>query len=518
MGRLSFKPIFAAGIRCRGVGFAIAFAVLTAGLWGISPMAWRNALGGQRGSFAECCPPRFDWKPVAAAAPQPAEEVEGLAQPAEEKAGPLPLAPPVPSDSPAKLPEPAGPQSGPSGAQKHVSAAPLTLQDLEQIALRFNPTLVQARMAIQAAEGNRFQAGRYPNPSIGYIADEVGNDGGSGFQGGAIRQEIVTAGKLRLARAVANYEVEQARLLWEMQRRRVLNDVRAGYYEVLLAQKFVEINEELVRIAEESVQATEKLQAAQEVTRAELLQAQMEAEVARLNLVEAKKSLEGAWRRLAAVLGRPDMEPTPLAGQIETDLPRFDFQELLSTLWAQSPERAQALVSIERAKCELARQYSMRVPNIEIGAAVKYDTVSRYTVADVALSLPLPLFDRNQGRIARAQADLIAAQHELRRVELSLYQRLAEAFERYVIARQRVETYVQTILPNAQSTLEMIRAGYREGEFGYLNLLTAQRTYFEVNLNYLESLKEFWLRCVELEGMLLVGGLEPVERPESSVD
>jgi len=63
-------------------------------------------------------------------------------------------------------------------------------------------------------------------------------------------------------------------------------------------------------------------------------------------------------------------------------------------------------------------------------------------VADVELSLPLPLFDRSQGRIVRAQADLIAAQQELRRVELSLYQRLAEAFERYVIARQRVETYV----------------------------------------------------------------------------
>ena len=170
-----------------------------------------------------------------------------------------------------------------------------------------------------------------------------------------------------MAREVASYEVQQARLFWEIQRRRVLNDVRAGYYEVLLAQKLVEINEGLVGIAEESVQATENLQAAQEVTRADVLQAEMEAELARLNLGEAKKALEGAWRRLAAVLGRPDMEPTPLAGQIETDLPKFDPQELLETLWAQSPERAQALVNIERAKCELARQYSMRVPNIEIG-------------------------------------------------------------------------------------------------------------------------------------------------------
>jgi cobalt-zinc-cadmium efflux system outer membrane protein len=81
-----------------------------------------------------------------------------------------------------------------------------------------------------------------------------------------------------------------------------------------------------------------------------------------------------------------------------------------------------------------------------------------------------------------------------------------------------VETYTKTILPNAQKSLDLIRIGYREGEFGYLNLLTAQRTYFGVSLDHLRNLREFRSRCVELEGMLLRGGLEKVERPEPSVD
>jgi len=431
-----------------------------------------------------------------------------------DSGGGLPSAPLPPVEDGRRRDTPFGLGAIPKAAEQ----AALTLRDLEQIALESNPTLVQASMAIQAAQGNYLQAGLYPNPAIGYLADEVGNDGGAGFQGGLVGQEIITGGKLRLARAVASHEVQEARLVWEAQRRRVLNDVRAGYYEVLLAQRMVEVAEQLVRIGEEGVQATEKLFAAQEVSRADVLQAQLEADKARLNLIEARNSLAAAWRRLVAVLGRPDMEPVPLAGQVEKDLPRFEWQETLEALWAQSPELAQARAGVERAQCELARQYAMRVPNLGVAAAVKNDTISHYTVADVELSLPLPLFDRNQGRILRAQADLVAARNEVRRVELVLYNRLAAAFEQYAISRQRVETYTQAILPNAQKSLDLVRLGYREGEFGYLSLLTAQRTYFEASLDYLRSLKEFWVRCVELEGLLLRGGLEPIQRPEPSLD
>ena len=409
-------------------------------------------------------------------------------------------------------------QPGTAPRRKSDSRSALTLDDLEQVALESNPTLVQASMAVQAAQGNYLQAGLYPNPVIGYVGDEIGNDGGQGFQGAGVAQEIVTAHKLRLGRAVASHEVQQARLVWETQRRRVLNDVRAGYYDMLVAQKMIQVNEQLVRIGDEGVRATEKLRAAQEVGRADVLQAQIEAESARLNLVEARNLLSSAWRRLAAVLGRPEMDPTPLAGEVEKDLPAFDWKETLDQLWAQSPELALARAGVDRAECELARQRAMRVPNLEVGGVVKYDTVSHYTVADVEFGLPLPLFDRNQGRILRAQADLVAARHELRRVELGLQDRLASAFEQYATARQRVETYTKTILPHAQKSLDLIQVGYREGEFGYLNLLTAQRTYFGVSLDHLRNLRELRSRCVELEGMLLRGGLEKVERPEPSVD
>ena len=139
---------------------------------------------------------------------------------------------------------------------------------------------------------------------------------------------------------------------------------------------------------------------------------------------------------------------------------------------------------------------------------MKNDTGSGFTVVDVKLGVPLPIFNRNQGNILRAQAALTSAQNEVQRIELELRDRLATAFQQYVSAHRRAETYANTILPNARKSLDLTAVGYREGEFAYITLLTAQRTFFDTTLKYLSSLQELWGRSVDLEGMLLRGGLQ----------
>lgn len=385
---------------------------------------------------------------------------------------------------------------------------PLTLADLERIAIESNPTLVQARMAIRAAEGSHLQAGLYPNPTLEYIADEIGNDGSEGLQGGGVTQEIVTSGKRRLGLAVTSHEIQQARHAWDAQRWRVINDVRVGYYEALLAQKTIDVNEQLLGVEEQLLKAAQQLRSAQEVSEVDVLQARVEMENAQLNLAQARDRHQATWRRLAAVLGRPEMGPAPLAGDVTGNLPVITWEEALSRLLAQSPELAQARATVNRAECDLALQCAERIPNFEAGAAVKKDTGTGFTVVDVGIGVPLPVFNRNQGNIVRAQAALASARTEIRRLELELRERLATAFEQYVGARRRAETYAGSILPSARRSLELTTTGYREGEFAYLTLLTAQRTYYDTTLNYLVSLEEVWGRSVELEGMLLRGGLQ----------
>jgi outer membrane protein, heavy metal efflux system len=383
-----------------------------------------------------------------------------------------------------------------------------SLAQLEQIALERNPTLCQAAMRIEAARGQYQQVGLYPNPVAGYVSDEMGSGGTAGKQGAFFSQEIVTAGKLKLNRAVAGQEIQQAEWAWQTQRHRVLNDVRTNYFEALYAQQTIEINEQLVRIGEENVKAAERLFAAKEVSLVDVLQARVEADSARLQLQNARNRRQSVWGQLTAVIGMPEMTPATLTSRLEENLPQLDWDTILNQLLSGSPQLSEARAGVERARSQVERQYAERVPNVDLRAMVEYDNEIKQNIAGVELGLPLPLFNRNQGNISKAQSELIAAQHEVRRVELDLRNRLASIFEQYQNARQQVEKYSADILPNAAKTLDLVRAGYQQGEFNYQSLLISQRTYFQANLAYLESLRQLRLSAVGLEGLLLSGGLQ----------
>ncbi len=86
--------------------------------------------------------------------------------------------------------------------------------------------------------------------------------------------------------------------------------------------------------------------------------------------------------------------------------------------------------------------------------------------------------------------------------ELLLQEQLASSFRDYEVAREQVDQYRRDILPDAKRSLELIETGYRQGEFGYLQLLTAQQTYSRTNLAYVDRLRELRLRAVEIQGML----------------
>jgi outer membrane protein, heavy metal efflux system len=384
----------------------------------------------------------------------------------------------------------------------------MTMAELEQIALANNPTLNQAAARVCALQGKQLQVGLYPNPVLGYIGDEMGNEGTAGQQGGFLRQEIVTNGKRRLSRAAVGHEVSQAEYAMHVQRWRVLNDVRTGGYEFLIAQRTVELDDQLVRIGEASMKVAEKMYAAKEVGRVDVLQTRVEANSTKIQLDNARNQYMAAWRQLAIVIGMPDMEPKPLADELEKEVPELTWNETLTCLLAESPELAQARAGVERAQSTLARECAERIPNVDLEGGVRFNNASRDTVATFVVGLPLQIYNRNQGNIAKAQAELSAAGSEVRRVELELQARLSEAFQRYASASQQVRRYVEDILPDAKQSLEIVRIGYEQGEFGYLELLTAQRTYFRVNLAYVESLREFWINRVRIEGMLMTGGLQ----------
>lgn len=405
------------------------------------------------------------------------------------------------------------------------------LADFEQIALERNPTLRQAAAQVDATLSRSFQAGLYPNPTVGYIQEQIGTLGEvtpsrAGIStkgprtpgelvGGFVQQEIVTAGKLRLSRAKFAEEANAARWQAEAQTLRVLNGVRTHFFEVLAAQRLVQVHHELVGINDEAVRTTDQLVNVGQANEPDLLQAKVEARRARVALRTAENRYRGAWEELTSVIGAPELRPIPLDERpLEAAAAPLDFDAALAHLLQHSPEIQAALSEITRSQIMVRREQVQPIPNVTLQAVVgsNYE-FNGLTTAGVQACIPLPIFNRNQGTVREAHADLMRDHAEHERVALSLRKRLADTATRYNDALQSVDDFRTETLPMARRAYELQLANFRQRRAAWPQVLVTQRTLATLKQEYVESLLELRHAEVAINGMLLVDGLSPPESP-----
>ncbi|MEO2027258.1 MAG: TolC family protein [Fuerstiella sp.] len=387
------------------------------------------------------------------------------------------------------------------------TAQSLSLADLEALAFRNNPTLAVATARMNVARGRKVQAGLYPNPSIGYHATEIGNLGTAGQQGAFISQRFITGGKLKLDQAIVGREIKEAHFRFHAQEERVLSDVRVRFYDALAAQRRVDLSQELAGIGDKLVQATEKLIAGRQGTENDLLQAEIRADESHILFDNAANEQVEAWRRLVAVVGVPTMQTADLDGQLDAALPSRDWDSCYATVLDNNPTLNAARTRVERAGIVIRRAKKEPIPNIDLFVSVRHHNVTDSDVANVQLGIPIPIFNKNQGNIRSAEAEWIAACHEVKRIELSLQDRLAVVYRRYSNAHQQTGRYRQRMVPRASRSLKLVTDGYQKGQVQYLTLLTAQQTYLQVNLACLDALRELRTASSLIEGQLLTDSL-----------
>jgi cobalt-zinc-cadmium efflux system outer membrane protein len=400
-----------------------------------------------------------------------------------------------------------GPELLPTVVPVDQPDASLSLADFEQFAFQSNPTLAVAAARLESARGRQLQARLYPNPIVGYHATEIGNLGTAGAQGGFVSQRIITGGKLRLDQAIAAKQIDEAHFRFHAQEQRVLNDVRVRFYKALVAQQRLDLAEQFGQIGDKLVKATDILLKGRLVTENNLLQAEFSAEGAYILLDNARNENAEAWRRLTAVIGRPGLPMSSLRGELDDDQERLDWEDCYRLVWDGNPELAAARSRIDRASIGIVRARKEPIPNVDLSVSVRHHNVTRDDVLNVQVGFPIPIFNRNQGNIRSAEAEWIAANNEVRRIELDLQDRLAVAYRRYANARQQADRYRQRMIPKARKSLELVTNGYEKGQVKYLTLLTVQQTHVQVNLAYLESLQEFRSSAAVINGYLLSGSL-----------
>lgn len=379
----------------------------------------------------------------------------------------------------------------------------VSMAELEQMALANHPAVQEAAAAVEAARGRAVQAGLRVNPQIGYEGVDIGEEGTAGKHAGVVQQQILTAGKRPLAQEAAQREVFQLQQQLATYVQRVRGDVRMGYYDVLFAQRRIDISRQLARIADTIVDVARRRLEAKDVSSVDLLQAQSEAHRISLQLAEAEIQHRAAWRKLASVVGGAEMEPLPLIEEVPTALPQLSFADAAARIRAESPELALANAGVERGRARLRLAEAGRYPNVTLRGGVQRNFVTDNTQGEVGVMVPLQIYDRNQGAIMEAEGQLMAAEREVDRVDRELQQRLAVAFQQYDVAFARAGRYERDILPPVRRARELIEQGYRQGEFRYDELLIAQRSVVQADLDYISALSELWQTVALVENLLL---------------
>jgi cobalt-zinc-cadmium efflux system outer membrane protein len=403
----------------------------------------------------------------------------------------------------------------PAAPAPAASNGPYSLTDFEEMAVQNNPTLAQAAAGVEAARGRAVQSGLYPNPTTGYQGDRIGAAGTAGeMQGLFIDQTIVTAGKLRLNRAKSAQEVSQMEAQALAQRYRVLNGVRVRFYRLLAMQRLLEVRANLLKVADDAVSTTQELFNVGAANKPDVLQARIEARQERVALTNAKALYDAAWKQLAALAGQPCLPVGRLQGDLEAPPAAPDYDASLTHLLEASPELQIAQADVVRSQIALRREQVEPIPNLQVHVANGYDFETRKDVTSVSLGARIPLFDKNQGNIRAAQAEVARSQAEVTRVELSLRQRLARTYARYRTAMETVEAYRKGNLPEAKEAYELYLDSFRKRRAAWPQVLVAQRTYFQISVDYIEALDELRSAETAILGLLLVDGLdEPPAAP-----
>ena len=379
------------------------------------------ATGVQMAAFTQPVPPT----PPLEAVPRPPAERAAVAQRPLQIPGDLPGSEAPPIRLPAWNPRQPQPDRRveierlyrplpelPATVQPVPGTAPLSLAQLQDMALQQSPEVHQAMADVQAARGAAIQAGALPNPTISFQEDNVNTGGTAGYQGVGISQTIPTGGKLAMARRAANVEVQNAELTLRRTRNELATQVRSNYYAVLVARERIKVNRALSEFAENVYRAQIGRTKTGQAAPYEPLQLRVLVLQARTQLIQSQNEYVAAWRRLAATLSMPDMQPVELVGDVNISVPNLDQQAAWKWILDHHTNLIIAQNGVEKSQHLLRlAKITPWIPDISVDASIQHDntTAPFGTAYNLHAGIPIPLFDRNRGNIMSAEAALMRA-------------------------------------------------------------------------------------------------------------
>ena len=406
--------------------------------------------------------------------------------------------------------------AAPPDLLKDLSGRPaMHLDQFEGIALSSNPTLRQASSLVSRSAGLARQAGLYPNPAAGYQGEQIrGGAFAGGEQGAFVQQTFVLGGKLGLRRNVYEQQRRADEIGVSEQRSRVLSDVEQSFYSALAAQQLAHVRGQLVTLAADAVDTAHQLANVGQADAPDVLQAEVEAEQAGVDYTTAQRNYLQMFRSLAALVGKPALELSAIEGDLEHP-PQIDGTTIVEQIASESPTVKRARQGAVRASAELKSARRETIPDVQIHAGLQqnYQPIGQIGMGQVGLQgfatagVNLPIFNRNQGNVAAARAEVERAQAEIDRVQLSLRQMTQPLLQSYLAAQAQAGRYKDEMLPRAERAYRLYLAKYRQMAAAYPQVLISQRTYFQLQVGYIQALQDVWMNAIALQHYALSSGL-----------
>ncbi|MFH1278302.1 MAG: TolC family protein [Candidatus Eisenbacteria bacterium] len=406
---------------------------------------------------------------------------------------------------------PAAPARGAAGGEAEeeirsiLEKEKVGLADLFRLAELASPTLAAAESGLRAEAGRARQAGLYPNPVIEFAVEELStSDPGDRKDKVSLVQSLVISGRRSAAVAAARAEQEAAAQTLLSARRDVLRRVHTLWAEHLYFREAHAAIEELLRIANHTLgiaQTRFDARAAPESQVTKALLEVYELEVTRQQLAQGH-AISSA--ELSSLLGGARVPLDRLVGVLDPDGDSTSGL-LLPDALNDHPAFQGARRDIEAAEALLREARAARIPDLGLFVAYgRYRAIDEEFV-EAGLTMPLPILNRNQGRVAETESLVAQARDNARIVRLDLQVTLEVARQRYMAAREQLRGAADRILPAADRGLLQAQEGYRVGHLPFLELIDAQRTFANVRLRTLELKRDAIVAEAELLSLVGTG-------------
>jgi cobalt-zinc-cadmium efflux system outer membrane protein len=391
--------------------------------------------------------------------------------------------------------------------QEKILTGAITLVQAQQTVLLKNPDLQAFSYEVRAREAETLQAGLLPNPRLNVRVENAAGSGGfNGFDQSEttvqLSQRLELGNKRNLRKNSANLSKEIAGWDYEVQRLEVLTRVSKSFTHVLKAQQKVSLTAEGVQLAKKFLNTVSERVKAGKVAVIEKIKAQVALANMRMKEERARQDLKNARRKLSVLWG----DPEPKFDSVQGDLFRVPEKVLpkLATL-PSNPRIAKWSTALAHRQAELDVENSKAVPDLTLKGGYRRLEENDDNALVFGLTVPLNWFNRNQGGIAKARHRLSKVQEENRAKILRMQEALLKAYSEESFSHAKVISIKTEVLPGAKKALDAISEGYRFGKFGLLDVLDSQKTFFQIQSQYLDALANYHYAVADVKHLTGMG-------------